>query len=1276
MTFRTAELQKLIADIDNLLANDGKRLSRLLPGQAQEGREVLQRVYDFLVELSSNEPSPPSTPESTNQPLSSLLARFVEQGNHQTEQQNHRFEAQQVKSEFSALLQPLQAELSELLQERANLIQEIRQLEQKRLQNYSLTQQLATQEQIISEFLQVLMSRLTTTLTPQSVYKEAESANLEVTPSLAMPIVESVERAERLASLTRELDQHLLSLDGTVNVVFEALQRNINTYHQSLSQALAKMHDQGLQGEQLMANFLHNLTQHLQQPLSPVSPGSEQTEQEAVVASLTTEAVSAQTEQETVISSLTTETVDLLASEELETPSDTEDLDAVLLQLSEEQPLAGENGSSNASHNLISANVDSVTGGDSDEVDQLYASLFEGGNANVQEGIAIALELNDPSTEQSEDSNDLELSEFWVNQQDTNLLDEEDQFLPEITDSLLTATSSPSESWDVVLPPEETLAANTEDILAVSLELPSDNVETITVLTDLLVDVGSEQPLLELPSWSNNSDMTPAELPPVAPVVTKSKSEQDLLSEQYISASPQENLLSLEDTTTSGIPDIFLDESQLQQLNQDLANFDRQSLESTSDFHDYQNLLNLNQPPLVEEEKPLPTDPPASTPETEKKKVASFSGQVEGSLHGDNDNNIDIQVSKNLLDAVWYLGIDLGTTGISAALFNRSKSLVYPIYWSAETSTGINTFEKSFRLPAEVYLPTASVPHLETEHNIEQPPAVVPQNHDGLESSSRLYSAQLKPYLQVAIPYKNERQKWEPVLQLNEFSAGPLIWVVRSLSKLLSTLKSAQTNTTPALIAHAEGIETADLFTIISKIAGVICTCPASWSEQYRFNIREAILTSQLVNHPQQVFFVEEAIASLLPEINGAQGELVQVNSPQGLSRLKTSDYPLLGNTLIINIGATATEMALADLPPDLARLAHKDFMLHSFNYAGKGMEQDIICQLLLPPKSRQPRQEKPPTTKTEPDPWHWQPSIPGLDQMQWQSLQLEDLELPKVGEPDLLVRIRLQQRLESSPLGQALLDAAVVLKLILQHQETFTLELADQCWILQRRDLESQVFVPFVRRLNRELNKLLVARGIPTEAINQAILTGGVASIGTVSRWLRQKLPNAKIIQDFYLGENGSPNCSRVAYGLALLPLHPQVLDVARQQYTDYFLFNELLHLLPDRSLSFGEVLQLFEGRGINTRACQQRLLAFLEGELPAGLIPDSTWLTHASKTNSDYQAIASAPLFEKLGNLSYRPNYPQVSCLRQYLEVIKASTLQSLAEPFAVNFVLETHN
>ena len=612
------------------------------------------------------------------------------------------------------------------------------------------------------------------------------------------------------------------------------------------------------------------------------------------------------------------------------------------------------------------------------------------------------------------------------------------------------------------------------------------------------------------------------------------------------------------------------------------------------------------------------------------------------------------------------MGLDIGTTGISAALLNRSTTEIHPVYWAQDNQSQTNSQSRNFRLPAEVYLPKTSI-----SQNIGENP------------EQNIYSAYLKPYLPISLPYKSisetasseVRQKWEPILQLNEFSAVPLVWIIRSLSKLLLTLKSDSNSTTLGLTATAIGIEKEQFSNIINNIAGIICTCPSEWSEQYRFNIRESLLISQLVEHPQQVFFVEEAIASLLGELEGANGEIIKLVQNENSAPVVTSDRHLLGNTLVINIGAGATEMALVDIPQDLQDLSHNEFMLHGFTCGGKAMEQDIITQLLLPEKWRKPRNSESNDTNTDNNPLHWKPNIPGLDKVRFSSLGLEQLELPRAGEPDISQRIRLQQRLESSQCGKALLDAAIALKLILQHQESFLIELSDQRWELQRRDLESQVFVPFVRRINRELNKLLVARGIPTEAINQIILSGGVSSINAISRWLQQKLPSAKIIQEKYLGENGTPATSRVAQGLCLLPLHPLVLEIPRQQYTDYFLFTELLRLIPEKATTFGEVIGLFESRGINTRSCQQRLLAFLEGEIPPGLVPSSQdiqWLNKSSVQNSNYKSISASPLFDKQGSLSYRPNLRQLQHLRNYLDAIKASAHQSLEEPYTVNFAV----
>ena len=1247
MTYHTDEIHQLIADIDHLLSNSAKGLSKFLPKQGQQEKEVLERVRNFLVQLGEDEGSKDNVlPETTNPSptpaFSSLLTQFNQQSNVSSilepssdSPELSSIETVQTKQELTVLFQPLQAELSRLLAERADLIQEIRQLEQKRLQNSSLSQQLANQEEMISEFLEVLMGRLVPHLKSNSeLIINPDLQNLEAMTSAIQPILESAERVEQLANLARNLDQRLLSLDGTVNTIFEALERNINTYYHSLSQALAKMHDKGMQGEQLMADFLNNLTQYLQQQVLINEPS---------ISHVNTEIVSA---SPLLAESPGLEVAELIPSKDVSIEIPTAEIVPIHLDTEFLQD------QSQSAKNLQLTNTD--------EVDKLYASFFNteiSSPLNLSFSHDILLKEDEILSIDSEvvinDFSTVEINNLTVaNIADSTILAEPREELL----LLLKDDNENSEPQAIIspIPPEPDLTFSPEETELEQLPEAANPVDTIIVLTDLLVDTGNEQAPLEVVNQLDNSGTEPE--------------NKYLPLDNFVAADSEENLLSLLDNDDPGIPQITLDANQLQQLDQDLDNFDQPlnySGESITKLDSESQVDNVNIVPSQEVDLSLITQTYIKD-EKEDFPPSSITSQQspitipQTSIPNDENNHLPADT----LDATWYLGIDIGTTGISAALLNRSKLVVYPIYWSAESQVDGSAFQQSFRLPAEVYLPTNSGSH--------------PGKSGESDFSSHLYSAQLKPYLQIAVPYQQERQKWEPMLQLNEFSAGPLIWVVRSLSKLLSTLRSSQTSTTPALIANAVGMNTPTFSQVIKNIAGVICTCPSSWTEQYRFNVREAIVTSELVSHPQQIFFVEEAIASLLPELDSANGQSIQISENQGLRALKTSDYPLLGNTLAINIGATQVEMTLVAIPANLENLTYKDFMLHNFAYSGKGIEQDIICQLLLPPKSRQPRQLG--QSNHEPanaNPWHWQPSIPGLDQMQFSNLGLEALTLPKVGEPDTEARIRLQQRLESSLLGQALLDAALALKLILQHQETFTLEFADQRWVLQRRDLESQVFVPFVRRLNRELNKLLVARGIPTEAINQAVLSGGVASVGTINRWLRQKLPNAKIIQDLYLGENGAPNCSRVALGLTMLPLHPQVLDIPKQQYTDYFLFSELLKLLPNRSLTFGEVLQLFESRGINTRICQQRLLAFLEGELPPGLIPaasDYLWLTHHSQENLDYKAIDSLkaginspPLFEKQGNLSYRPNLQQVQLLLRYLDAIKSSTVQSLEEPYS---------
>ncbi len=1352
MTPRANQIQSMIADIDKLLAHKGKRLWGVI-SSTDEPREVLQRIRDFLANEEEG-----SGDNSSQAQLPPLVAKFIEGNQDSGESQ----QLQSTENLLSELIQPLKLELKTLSEERANLVSEIRELEKKRLHDYSLAQQLASQEKIISEFMQVLRSRLQDDIVVgNSVAYEDSSANTTTRKALPASInrVDSG-RVENLTKLTNDLDQRLVALDGTVNVVFEALQRNIHAYHDSLSQALSRMHYKGVQGEQLLESFIKNVAN-----LSPSQVNSELIKQ--ATDDITVETIDAQTVESTQINHQlkndfetvesaeynqdtsdktvvtpdeTINSIEFSQSQEIldDSSSTTSDLETVITRLEEDsfsEYLTEENNQELEPDNSVSEDLTEENNQELEPDNSVSEDLTEESNRELEPDNSVSEDLTEESNRELEPDNYLEVEFPEERVDEKEIVAESDAFdSPDKMQAVLTELKKPTSQ-------EEELAADTS----------SDNEDEVDELYASLFDsdistTSNPQPPQQVIQSAIDVENLGASTSTSAEIdsqlqQTQIEEEKEVVSEEvvfeYVPSPSTEEPSLVKDPWNGDNQAIRRDsESTIefrqnpQQLNQAAKTYKRKQAASEDTVTTLTELLFEEAPPEVASEEVVTADEvprqqeETATPEVQPQVVAlkeeTTTPEVEQPTHKPQlqeitlpatslrqpDKNIETtteattqtstldtplpqtektvapdeeNLSQNNLPpvtsteipsinpshTVWYLGLDIGTTGISAALLNRSTTEIHPVYWAQENQT--NSQNRNFRLPAEVYLPKTSISQDKGENPAEQ----------------NIYSAYLKPYLPISLPYKSisqtasseVRQKWEPILQLNEFSAVPLVWIIRSLSKLLLTLKSDSNSTTLGLTATAIGIEKERFSDIINNISGIICTCPSEWSEQYRFNIRESLLISQLVEHPQQVFFVEEAIASLLGELEGANGEIVKLVQNENSAPTVTSDRHLLGNTLVINIGASATEMTLVDIPEDLQDLSHNEFMLHGFTCGGKAMEQDIITQLLLPSKWRKSRNSESNDANTDNNPLHWKPNIPGLENIRFSSLGLEQLELPRAGEPDISQRIRLQQRLESSPLGKALLDAAIALKLILQHQESFTIELADQRWELQRRDLESQVFVPFVRRINRELNKLLVARGIPTEAINQIVLSGGVSSINAISRWLQQKLPSAKIIQEKYLGENGTPATSRVAQGLCLLPLHPLVLEIPRQQYTDYFLFTELLRLIPEKATTFGEIIQLFESRGINTRTCQQRLLAFLEGEIPPGLVPssqDMQWLNQSSTQNSNYKSISASPLFDKQGSLSYRPNLRQLQHLRNYLDAIKASAHQSLEEPYTVNFAV----
>ena len=583
--------------------------------------------------------------------------------------------------------------------------------------------------------------------------------------------------------------------------------------------------------------------------------------------------------------------------------------------------------------------------------------------------------------------------------------------------------------------------------------------------------------------------------------------------------------------------------------------------------------------------------------------------------------------------ATWYLGIDFGTTSLGAVLLNQTTGELYPLYWQPGEAASLvmtnSTMEpsRSSDLPTGVY------------GNPQAPEAVMYPVGLGVPETlapEQMLCQNFKPYLDLGIPYWTE-SGWQPILRLAQNQ--PLVsmhWLQKATQALFSGLNS-QAAATETL--RATGIAPEILVNILDSIAGIILNCPTKSGDAYRWNLREAVLAAELVPQPEQVVFVEEAIAPFLASL---QIRYTDESRP--------TPFPWRGYTLVINSGATATEFALVNaIEPQ--NLTHGDFGLWSFPYAGNAFDQDIICQLLLSPATKIMQ------------------NIYETDKL----LLANDLELPMAGELDIANRQRLHFWLQSSAWGQTLLIAAQNLKLHLQTKTEHRLVLGSDQWLVQQEQYESMVVIPFLQQLNQQLNNFLSVTGVAEHSIFQVVCAGGTVSGSLLTEWLKIKLPQAVVIQQV-----GLPVGTMVAAGLASLPLYPQICSQA-QQYSDYFLLMELLRILPLDTLAtaedvaapnyhLDEIIQLLEHRGINTRACGDRILDILRGELPIGLIPQlnqNIWLTTASQQHPDYLALKSAKLFTQDGQNYYQPNLEQCRRFYKYMTAMLDKTQQKLEEP-----------
>ncbi|MBR8826855.1 MAG: hypothetical protein DSM107014_02950 [Gomphosphaeria aponina SAG 52.96 = DSM 107014] len=573
----------------------------------------------------------------------------------------------------------------------------------------------------------------------------------------------------------------------------------------------------------------------------------------------------------------------------------------------------------------------------------------------------------------------------------------------------------------------------------------------------------------------------------------------------------------------------------------------------------------------------------------------------------------DVLIERKEKKNLWFLGIDLGNTGIRAVLLNAKTCEQYQIYWREKNNSqgkelqgGNNQFSQpSFDLP------NAAV--IEKKYG----------ENDERSLTAEVAIENLKIYLNFAVIYYDEE---EGETRLEEAESYHQI-IQEALEKIFSTFSygdsKSEERKKPGLKIGAVGLSSGNLQEALRELEGIVISSPAIWSDTYCFNLREAIMRAKLVEDPAKIFFLPEAIATLLahfPLDSLHRGEsLAEQNN-----RAKIFKQELQTCSLVINIGKISTELALVDIPPNWQNLTHSNFSLWSLAYGINAIEQDILCQLLYP---------------------QWilklNPLFPSLD-----------MELPLPGDADLLRREYLGLRLQSLQIGRTLKEAAKLVKEVLQKQEEFTLKLAAQELHFTRQDLQEKILQPLLENFNEEINKLLHQREKSANMIQQVIITQDTSiNLGSsFISWLKSKFPQATLIEPEQVGQ--------VAAGLARLPLFPLILDLPRHQYSDYFLLVELLQTIPNTSFSIEELMELLRCRGINTRVCENRLIGFLNGELPPGLLP---------LENFDYQQ----PLFYQEHNGNYRPNFQQCDRLRQYLHTLLSQTEQKLTEPLVANLL-----
>jgi hypothetical protein len=541
------------------------------------------------------------------------------------------------------------------------------------------------------------------------------------------------------------------------------------------------------------------------------------------------------------------------------------------------------------------------------------------------------------------------------------------------------------------------------------------------------------------------------------------------------------------------------------------------------------------------------------------------------------------------LDDTWVLGVDFGSTAIRTSLMNANTGKVYSLY-----------LDDADEIPCRLVWTE--------DHSLDDPMTkdirvLIKKSQISDLENGEVAITHFKQFLKLGLPYRGV-STWQPIIQWSDHHQANLRWLIAALKNLIEQIQT-----------RANHPKLPDLGLILLKLSGVVFGYPASWSDTYVLNVREAILKSGLVAQAEQVMAADQAIAPVLSLIHD-----------QKISQ---------EITLLIDAGAVTTSLCLIKGSLDRKTSDRSKLHIRSLDYAGNSLSQDIIVQLFYP---------------------HWQL----ITNPNRHLCKFDHLTLPEVGTESPQQRIPLQQYLLGSNIGQQMLELADRVKVTFGQDisvDSWNEDLLGQPIVVLRREVENLILQPFIQRINRELNAIISNAGILGEDVRQVLLLGNTMHIPLLSRWLAQKLPNAKIDP---LG------ASVVANGLAVAPLYANLHDVARQQYSDYFLLQEICRLNLTQSVNPNQLLKQLQMRGVNIKACRDRILSILQGDLPEGIFPwqepEHGAVLEDPTLSSD---LFAGRLFELETDGTYQPNVTKFQQLRVYLQAIIGNMSQTLNEP-----------